>query len=328
MTEAKHAARPRWTIYLPSALTVAVLAILVAGFFVVRADAASHQRSADAYLSLSRKLASTNDGNCQAAGTRCVGTTKQVLRSLPTAVQTEVSAAAGPAGAQGSPGQPGRNGTNGSTGSTGRGIVSTRITGGDLLVSYTDHTTTNAGHVQGATGTAGRPGRGITGTAIADQQLVVTYTDGSSKPLGRVVGPAGATGAVGAAGSNGTDGANGADGTNGQDGAAGLNGKDGANGTNGTDGRGIASLDEHDDLLSVTYTDGTTAVVGPLPSGPPGAAGKDGSPGYPPAGFTFTDELGTSYVCTPDGSADPGSQPHYSCTAQTSSPSPTPTATP
>ncbi|MGH3425621.1 MAG: hypothetical protein ACRDO8_12860, partial [Nocardioidaceae bacterium] len=50
--------------------------------------------------------------------------------------------------------------------------------------------------------------------------------------------------------------------------------------------------------------------------GPAGETGSDGKPGKPPASFSFTDQLGVTYTCTPDGPAGPGDQPHYSCTPQ------------
>lgn len=88
-----------------------------------------------------------------------------------------------------------------------------------------------------------------------------------------------------------------------------------------------------------------TPSPGPAgPSGPPGAAGKDGTdgmpgkdgapgkdgtdgkdgaPGQPPAGWTFTDDGGTTYACTPADGFDP-TNPRYTCSPSSSPTSPTP----
>ncbi len=64
---------------------------------------------------------------------------------------------------------------------------------------------------------------------------------------------------------------------------------------------------------------GQTGAQGP--EGPQGVQGPQGDPGPtgatgpPPAGWTWTDQLGTTYNCTQD-SQGTASAPHYTCTAQ------------
>lgn len=78
---------------------------------------------------------------------------------------------------------------------------------------------------------------------------------------------------------------------------------------------------------------GQTGAQGPVGSpgpqgvqgvpGPPGPQGPAGATGPPPGGWTWTDELGTTYDCVPDGGSP---MPHYTCTVRT--PVPTPPASP
>jgi hypothetical protein len=149
------------------------------------------------------------------------------------------SAIAGPAGPTGPSGQPGANGANG------RGIASTHLANGDLIVVYTDGTADDVGTVtgpQGVQGSSGKDGRGITGSAIVGTDLVVTYSDGTSSDLGNVVGPQGTAGATGQAGTN------------------------GQNGANGSNGVGVSSVVVNTSgHMIVTYTDGTTGDAGPVP---------------------------------------------------------------
>jgi hypothetical protein len=120
----------------------------------------------------------------------------------------------------------------------GRGIISTLIASGHLLITYTDGTTEDKGAVvgrpgsagstgptgpagpSGAQGATGDPGRAITGSAIDSGDLLLSYSDGTTEDVGRIVGPA---------------------------------------------GRGIRSTDIVDDHLIVTYDDGTTQDAGPVP---------------------------------------------------------------
>jgi hypothetical protein len=102
-------------------------------------------------------------------------------------------------------------------------------------------------------------------------------------------GPAGPTGPTGPTGPGGTPGQSGADGGAGQAGAAGASGQPGPTGPSGAPGPSGAS-------------------------GAPGPSGPAGADGQPPAGWTWTDRLGTTYTCTRDASSPP-SAPTYSCTA-------------
>lgn len=127
-----------------------------------------------------------------------------------------------------------------------RGIASTSIDNGHLVVAYTDGTRRNLGPV---TGRDGATGRSIIATTVQGVDLMVIYSDGTRDTVGRIVGPAGPQGEPG---------------TDGQDGA---------------DGRGVAAVDTAGGRLVVTYTDGSTADVGPLPPGPQGEKGEKGDRG-------------------------------------------------
>ena len=157
----------------------------------------------------------------------------------------------------------GAQGPAGPSGTAGRGITSTRVADGDLLVTYSDGDTQNVGPVVGP---SGANGRGIAAVSVASGDLVITYSDGTTSDLGTVVGPMGLQGVAGPTGAQGPAGPQGDPGT------------DGTNGTNGADG----------------------------------ATGPTGATGPPPAGWTWTDELGTTYNCLPD---DTTPTPHYTCTA-------------
>ena len=69
----------------------------------------------------------------------------------------------GPTGDTGPTGPTGDTGPTGTTGGPGNGIVSSSINGdGDLLLTYTDTSIVNVGHVVGATGTTGTNGTSAT----------------------------------------------------------------------------------------------------------------------------------------------------------------------
>jgi hypothetical protein len=79
----------------------------------------------------------------------------------------------------------GSDGKNGRDGSDGRGIVSTAVVDGHLFVTYTDGVREDKGVIA----TNGENGRGITGARLNDTgQLVLTFTDGTSTVVGRIVG--------------------------------------------------------------------------------------------------------------------------------------------
>jgi hypothetical protein len=116
-------------------------------------------------------------------------------------------------------------GKDGLDGRDGRGITSTAIADGRLLITYTDGVVEDKGPIT-TEGPPGRDGRAIVGTTIQDGALVLTYSDGTSETVGQVVG------------------------------------------ADGKDGRGITAVSVSGDYrLLVTYTDGNTTDVGPLPSG-------------------------------------------------------------
>lgn len=82
-------------------------------------------------------------------------------------------------GAPGAPGKPGKTGKPGGSGAAGRSITGTAITGGSLVLSFSDGTSETVGPVVGA------DGRGIASVTISpDYRLIVTYTDGQSADVG------------------------------------------------------------------------------------------------------------------------------------------------
>jgi hypothetical protein len=179
---------------------------------------------------------------------------------------------------------PGPAGATGPAGPAGRGITGTAVSAGHLYVTYTDGQTEDKGPVVGSPGVNGR---GITGANATSGHLVLAYSDGSTSDAGAVVGPTGPAGAT---------------------------------------GRGIKSVTTANGELLVTYDDDTTADAGALPAGPPGPTGPQGvqgPSGSPPAGWTWTDELGRTYHCQRDPSS-PDTAPTYTC--PTASPTTTTTA--
>lgn len=204
---------------------------------------------------------------------------------------TPVESPPKPVSQPGATGAAGTNGTNGAAGPAGRGITSTVITGGHLVVAYSDGTTTDEGQVVGRDGVAGV---GVTGSVVnAGGHLILTYSNGATDDVGDVIGPQGSTGTTGAA---------------------------------GTTGCGISSVGEDTSShLVVTYdaacpTPGPV-TVGPLPSGPAGPPGATGATGQPPLSWTFKDALGTTQYCTRTANFD-ATNPTYTC-----SPTPPPTTT-
>lgn len=75
-------------------------------------------------------------------------------------------------------------------GPAGRGISSTSIRDGHLIVSYSDGTFDDLGVIV-RDGEAGPAGRGVTATALVGSRLVVSYSDGTSQDVGIIVGPPG-----------------------------------------------------------------------------------------------------------------------------------------
>jgi hypothetical protein len=191
--------------------------------------------------------------------------------------------AAAPSATPGAQGKQGEQGEHGIAGSSGRGIASTAIVAGHFQVTYTDGTTEDKGVITGSPGAAGR---GITGSTVNNGRLVLVYSDGKSEDVGQVVGK---------------------DGQNGQNGTDGVPGKDGA------PGRGITSITTDAGHLIVTYTDGTTTDLGPLPQGPQGNDGK------PPLSWVVHNPDGSTTNCQRSQSFD-FQNPTYDCTRTAASP--------
>lgn len=165
-------------------------------------------------------------------------------------------------GAQGQPGQ---------IGPAGRGILATAIINGRFQITYSDGTVEDKGQILGAPGPAGR---GITGSTINNGRLVLVYSDGTSEDVGPVLGK---------------------DGKDGKDGANGKDGKD------GPAGRGIVSVSASGGRLTVSYSDGSSADVGPLPKG------------EPPVGWTVYNADGSvDYRCQRVTDFNPDA-PQYDC---------------
>lgn len=161
-------------------------------------------------------------------------------------------------------------------GKDGRGVASTSIVEGHLWITYTDGVSEDKGPVV-SQGQPGRDGRSIVSTAIQDGALVLSYSDGATETAGQVVGE---------------------------------------NGRDGTDGRGVASVAVTADYrLTVTYTDGETVDVGPLP------AGRDGTDGRGIASIAFDMDACTATVTYTDGATE--TKPMTGCDNDTPSGNPT-----
>ena len=168
----------------------------------------------------------------------------------------------------------------GQDGKDGRGIAGTAIADGRLLVTYTDGVVEDKGPIT-SQGAPGRDGRSIVGAAILDGTLVLSYSDGAVETVGPVVGA------------------------------------DGADGEPGRDGRGVSSVSVSADYrLLVTYTDGDTVDVGPLP------AGKDGADGRGIASVAFDMDTCTATVTYSDGTSEPA--PMTGCPEDETPPDPAP----
>lgn len=153
------------------------------------------------------------------------------------------------------------DGKDGKDGTPGRGVSSfTTNASGDLIVTYTDGRTQNAGRVLGPKGDEGAPGkdgRGIISSEVIDGSLIIRYSDGTSQNMGVVVGPAG---------TNGIDGTPGANGADGKEGPPGKDGKDGINGTNGLDGVSVSRVYTRasDNMVIVELSNGVSNEVGTI----------------------------------------------------------------
>jgi hypothetical protein len=110
--------------------------------------------------------------------------------------------ATGATGLTGQSGMDGKDGVDGQNGQDGRGIVSTDIISGSLIVTYSDGTVQDAGVVvgpkgdPGENGTDGAPGAtgapGLTPVSVdtdINGYVTITYSDGTTETAGRVLLP-------------------------------------------------------------------------------------------------------------------------------------------
>ncbi|MHC0442511.1 tail fiber domain-containing protein, partial [Flavobacterium sp. 3-210] len=139
---------------------------------------------------------------------------------------------------------------NGTNGLDGKGIASTTVdASGNLIVTYTDGTTSDLGRIKGidgvngTDGTNGLDGKGIANTAVdASGNLIITYSDGTSSDAGKVKGetgeqgPQGLQGPKGETGEQGPQGLQGLKGETGEQGPQGLQGLKGETGEQGPQG--------------------------------------------------------------------------------------------
>ena len=208
----------------------------------------------------------------------------------------------------------GADGKDGVDGADGVSVIKSEINeNGELVLYYSNNTSTNLGKVvgshgtngeDGANGKDGKDGVGIQNVTINDDgKLIVTLTSGTVLDLGNIKG---ADGKDGVDGEDGKDGVNGEDGisitkseinadgelvftfsdgstvnvgkvvgANGANGSNGSNGADGEDGKDGVDGVGIANVALNGNNLVITLTNGTVIDLGNIK----GADGKDGVDG-------------------------------------------------
>ena len=192
----------------------------------------------------------------------------------------------------------GGNGGNGG-GADGISISGANInSSGNLVITLTDGTVLDTGHVvgsNGVAGTAGLNGVSVTGAAVnVNGQLVVQLSNGQQINAGAVVGPQGPFGPQGAAGAKGDTGAQGVKGdtgaqgvkgdtgTTGATGATGLQGvkgDTGLQGVQGVAGRNVASTAiDGNGNLQITLRDGVILTAGHV-VGAQGAQGIQGLQG-------------------------------------------------
>lgn len=258
----------------------AAVAIISALFAIptAKVDAVTQEKDArtNQLANVSQVAGTTSDRNtelCLRGGAAAKEMEQAGLCELAKQLKAAVVAAAPSA----IPGAQGAQGKQGEQGSSGRGIASTAIANGHFQVTYTDGVTEDKGVITGAQGATGR---GITSSIVNNGHLVLVYSDGKSEDVGQVVGK---------------------DGQNGQDGKDGVPGKDGA------PGRGITSVTTDAGHLIITFTDGTTADLGPLPQGPQGNDGK------PPLSWVVHNPDGSTTDCQRTSSFD-FQNPTYDCT--------------
>ena len=160
---------------------------------------------------------------------------------------------------------------------------------------------------------------------LADSRRDVALLTAQVERMGGtpVAGPKGETGAAGAAGLIGPSGPPGPSGAPGKaaptitpsPGRTGPAGPSGAPGAPGADS-------------TIPGPTGPAGAAGQDATGAPGQDGTDGQDGSPPAEWTYTDQDGNTYRCTPVDDFDPDN-PRYHCTqTSTASPDPQPSPSP
>ena len=178
-------------------------------------------------------------GSNGTSGSNGVGITTAAVNGAGKLIITKTDSSTVDAGSvigpKGDTGSTGSQGPQGSTGPAGLGIYSVVVDGaGNLQVTLTDASTTNAGSIvgpQGPQGAAGPAGRSIANSGVvvdAGGNLQVTLSDGTTINAGYVVGSQGSTGATGATGAQGIQGIKGDTGATGATGTSyTVNGKAG-----------------------------------------------------------------------------------------------------
>lgn len=127
----------------------------------------------------------------------------------------------GPQGNVGIQGPAGADGADGADGSDGISITDVTLVAGNLVIDFSNTSTTDVGNIQGPqgdVGPAGADGRTISSATVTNGSITLTMNDSSTVNVtGNVQGPTGATGPQGIQGPAGNDGADGATGPAGAD---------------------------------------------------------------------------------------------------------------
>lgn len=178
----------------------------------------------------------------------------------------DVTGPAGPQGEQGPPGIAGPTGAVGPAGATGRGVQSVQVnTEGNLIVTFTDLSTNDAGRVRGDAGPQGEPGlegpagRNVLSASVNQTTGILTLnmSDSTVIDAGNARGPAGAPGINGIDGLDGEPGPQGPAGPAGPQGSQGPVGPQGeagpagADGADGADGNIVSVQDEGSLVVAV-----------------------------------------------------------------------------
>jgi hypothetical protein len=151
---------------------------------------------------------------------------------------------------------------------------------------------------------------------VDDRDLCAKAAQAQQHPSEPLPGTQGAPGAQGETGPAGPAGPAGKSATQPPPGAAGARGPAGNTGARGPAGQtGAAGAPGAAGQAGPPGPAGSTGPTGPAgppgPAGPAGEQGPAGPAGSGPSSFTFTDQLGRSYTCSPN---PPGSST-YTCTA-------------